>query len=123
MKSDKLDARTTVIAYVMLSRKYEGVAGLSGVVTGEKYRLNAHDSIHSSDDFSRLHVVESRLLLLGLKDEAKMIMDFRQIAGEFEKLALPNPLISYSDQFFALFRQEVRKRRVSGRGFVVGAGR
>ena len=42
-----------------------------------------------SKDFPQLHIVESRLLLLGLKKEAEMVMRVRQIAGEFEKLALP----------------------------------
>jgi hypothetical protein len=77
------------LAYQQLSAKYEQVLGLARVVTGEKFRINAHDCIRGLDDFPRPHVVESRLLLLGLKKEAEMIMRFRQIAGEFEKLALP----------------------------------
>lgn len=77
------------LAYQTLSGKYEKVLGLAGVVTGEKFTINAHSCIHSSDDIPRLHVVESRLLLLGLKKEAIMIKRFRTISGEFEQMALP----------------------------------
>jgi len=77
------------LAYQTLSVKYERVLGLAAVVVGDKYRINAHDCIHSSDDFPRLHIVESRLLLLGLKKEAVLIKRFRSIAGDFERMALP----------------------------------
>jgi hypothetical protein len=77
------------LAYQALSAKYETVLGLARVVTGEKFRINAQNSIHGLDDFPRVHVIESRFLLLGLKREAEMVARFRQIAGEFEKAALP----------------------------------
>lgn len=75
--------------YQLLSSKYENLLGLCRAVSGEKYRINAHEIIHSSSDISRIHVIESKLLLLGLKQEALLIMAFRKISGDFEKLALP----------------------------------
>lgn len=75
--------------YQLLSGKFEFVLGLCRVTSGDKYRINAHDAIHSFSDHSRIHVVESRLLLLGLEKEAKLVMNFRKISGDFEKLALP----------------------------------
>jgi hypothetical protein len=100
------------LAYQALSAKYERINALAGVVTGEKFRINAHECIQSPSDFPRLHIVESRLLLLGLKKEAEMIMGFRQIAGEFEKMALPKDQ-SHPDRqalnlkLEALFQQRV----------------
>jgi hypothetical protein len=77
------------LAYQTLALKYDRVLALARIVTGEKFRINAQDSISGVNDFPQLHIVESRLLLLGLKKEGEMVMRFRQIAGEFEKLALP----------------------------------
>jgi hypothetical protein len=77
------------LAYQALSAKYERIGGLANVVRDARYRPNAQDCLHGVDDFPRLHVIESRLLLLGMRAEADMMMRFRQIAGEFEKMALP----------------------------------
>ena len=76
-------------AYQTLSLKYETVRALARTVTGETFRISAQESLHGLHDFPRLHVVESHLLLLGLKNEAEMVKRFRGIAGEFENLALP----------------------------------
>lgn len=77
------------LAYQALSAKYERVRGLAAVVGDARYHPNAQDFLQGTDDFPRLHVIESRLLLLGLRFEAEMIMGFRHFAGEFEKAALP----------------------------------
>ncbi len=77
------------MAYQSLSRKYEEVLAMAQILSVEKYRIHAKKSIYGTSDFPRLHIVESRLLLLGLKEEARYLMGFRQIAGEFEKMALP----------------------------------
>src|SRR5262249_22073542 len=79
------------LAYQALSVKYERTLGLAKVVGGTpKYRPNAQECLSGVSDFPRLHVIESRLLLLGMRAEADMIMRLRQIAGEFEKIALPD---------------------------------
>jgi hypothetical protein len=77
------------LAYQALSAKYERVVGLARVVQDPRYRSNAQGSMRGTEDFPRLHIVESRLLLLGLRPEAEMIMRLRHLAGEFEKMALP----------------------------------
>jgi len=77
------------LAYQALSAKYEKVRSLANLVRDPRYHPNAQDCLRGVDDFPRLHVIESRLLLLGLRSEAEMIMGFRHLAGEFEKMALP----------------------------------
>jgi hypothetical protein len=100
------------LVYQALSAKYERVVGLARIVRDTRYRPNAQDCMKGLEDFPRLHVVESRLLLLGLRPEAEMIMRFRHLAGEFEKMALPqdqshpNPDM-LSAQLEVLFQQRV----------------
>ena len=55
------------VAYQTLSAKYERVVGLARVVRDSRYYPNAQDCLKGIEDFPRLHVVESRLLLLGLR--------------------------------------------------------
>jgi hypothetical protein len=100
------------LTYQALSAKYERVVGLARIVRDPRYHPNAQDSMKGVEDFPRLHIVESRLLLLGLRPEAELIMRFRHLAGEFEKMALPtdqshpDPQV-LSNQLEALFQQRV----------------
>jgi hypothetical protein len=101
------------LAYQALSAKYERVAGLANVVTDVKYRVNAQECLSGVDDFPRLHVIESRLLLLGLRPEAEMVMCFRQIAGEFEKMALPKDQSHPDHQALSLKLEALFQQRVA----------
>jgi hypothetical protein len=101
------------LAYQALSAKYERIAGLANVVIDAKYRVNAQDCLSGIDDFGRLHVIESRLLLLGLRPEAEMVMHFRQIAGEFEKMALPKVQSHPDPQALSLKLEALFQQRVA----------
>ena len=100
------------LTYQALSAKYERARSLARVVQDARYYPNAQQCLQGVDDFPRLHVIESRLLLLGLRREAEMIFGFRQLAGQFEKTALPEDR-SHPDpdalnaQLETLFQQRV----------------
>ena len=91
----------------------KGVVGLASVVADAKYRVNAQECLRGVDDFPRLHIIESRLFLLGLRAEAQMVMRFRQLAGEFERMALPGDQSHPDHQALTLKLEELFQQRVA----------
>jgi hypothetical protein len=101
------------LAYQGLSAKYERVRALANVVRDARYRPNAQDILCGIEDFARVHIIEARLHLLGLRAEAEMMMQFRHIAGQFEKLALPEDQAHPDPQILSAHLETLFQQRVA----------